>query len=45
MSASCGAAVRARVGHTTKLMELFRKARAEFALIVDEYGELQGWSR
>jgi magnesium and cobalt exporter, CNNM family len=27
---------------TTKLMELFRKARAQFALIVDEYGELQG---
>ena len=27
---------------TTKLMELFRKARAQFALIVDEYGEVQG---
>lgn len=27
---------------TTKLMELFRKARAQFALIVDEYGEMQG---
>jgi putative hemolysin len=27
---------------TTKLMELFRKARAQLALIVDEYGELQG---
>ena len=27
---------------TTKLMELFRKAHAQFALIVDEYGELQG---
>ena len=27
---------------TTKLMELFRKAHAQFALIVDEYGEVQG---
>jgi putative hemolysin len=27
---------------TTKLMELFRKMRAQFALIVDEYGEMQG---
>jgi len=27
---------------TTKLMEQFRKARAQFALIVDEYGEVQG---
>jgi len=27
---------------TTKRMELFRKARAQFALIVDEYGEVQG---
>jgi len=27
---------------TTKLMELFRKARSQFALIVDEYGEVQG---
>lgn len=27
---------------TTKLLELFRKLRAQFALIVDEYGEVQG---
>jgi len=27
---------------TTKLMEQFRKARSQFALIVDEYGEVQG---
>jgi putative hemolysin len=27
---------------TTKLLELFRKMRAQFALIVDEYGEVQG---
>jgi putative hemolysin len=27
---------------TTKLMEVFRKVRAQFALIVDEYGQVQG---
>ena len=28
---------------TTHLLESFRKARQQCALIVDEYGELQGW--
>ena len=28
---------------TTQLLENFRRARLQFALIVDEYGEVGGW--